>query len=125
MIRSQFSYCPLIWMFSSRNSNSLISKVHERSLRIISGDNHSSFKSLRSKCKEITIPQRDLQVLMTETYKIINGISPPIMEKKFILRENTRSVRNFQEISNGNRKTVKHGIETISNRTPFLWANLP
>ena len=81
MIRSQFSYCPLIWMFSSRNSNNLISKVHERSLRIISGDNHSSFKSLRSKCKEITIPQRDLQVLMTETYKIINGISPPIMEK--------------------------------------------
>ena len=70
MIRSQFSYCSLIWMFSSRNSNNLISKVHERSLRIISGDNHSSFKSLLSKCKEITIHQRDLQVLMTETYKI-------------------------------------------------------
>ena len=80
MIRSQFSYCPLIWMFSSRKSNNLINKVHERSLRIVSGDNHSSFKSLLSKCKEITIHQRNLQVLMTETYKIINGISPPIME---------------------------------------------
>ena len=30
MIKSQFSYCPLIWMFSSRQSNNLINKIHER-----------------------------------------------------------------------------------------------
>ena len=41
-----------------------------------------------------------------------------------MLRENTYNMRNFQEISNENRKTVKYGIETIPNRTPFLWANL-
>ena len=35
MIRSQFSYCPLIWMFYSRKSNNLIKKVHERSLAVI------------------------------------------------------------------------------------------
>ena len=62
---------------------------------------------------------------MTETYKIINGISPPIMENFFILRKNTHNVRNFQEIFNENRNTVKYAIETLSNRTPFLWANLP
>ena len=125
VIRTQFSYCPLIWMFSSRKLNSLINKVHERSLRINSGDNHSSFKSLLSKLKEITIHQQNLQVLMTETCKIINGISPPVMEKFFILRENTDNLRNFQEIFNENRKTGKYGIGTISRRTPFLWANLP
>ena len=107
MIRSQFSYCPLIWMFSSRKSNNLINKVHERSLRIVSGDNHSSFKSLLSKYKKITVHQRNLQVLMTETCKIINGLSTPIMENFFILRENTHNVRNFQEICNENRKAVK------------------
>ena len=57
---------------------------------------------------------------MTETYEIINGISPPIMEKCFILRENFHDVRNFQEISNKNRKKVKYGIVAISNRTSFL-----
>ena len=125
MIRSQFSYCTLNWMFCSIKSVNLINEVHVRSSRIVCGDNHSSFKSLLSKYKETTIHQRNLQVLMTKTYKIINGLSPPIMEKFFILRENTHNVRNFQEVSNGNRKTVKYGIETISNRTPFLWANLP
>ena len=43
IIGSQFSYCPLIWMFSRKSIN-LFNKVHERSLRIVSGDNHSSFK---------------------------------------------------------------------------------
>ena len=42
---------------------------------------------------------------MTETYKIINGITPTTIEIFFILRGNTH--RNFQEISNENRKTVK------------------
>ena len=62
---------------------------------------------------------------MTETYKIINGITPPIMGNFFILRENTHNVRNFQKISNEKRKTVKYRIETVLNRIPFLWANLP
>ena len=65
-------------MFSSGKSNNLINKEHERSLRIVRGDNDSSFKSLLSTCEEITIHQRNLQVLMTEAYKNINGISPPV-----------------------------------------------
>ena len=125
MIRLQFRYCSLIWMFSSRKSNYLIKKVHERSLRIVSGDKYRSFKSLLSMCKVIKNHQRNLQGLMKETYKIINGISPPIMGKIILLRQNTQNVRNFQEISNENRKTIKYGIETISNRTPFTWANVP
>ena len=52
----------------------------ERSLRIVRVDNHSSFKSLLSKWKEITIHQINLSVLMSETYKVINDICPPIME---------------------------------------------
>ena len=63
-------------------------------------------------------------MLTTGTDKIINSLYPPINENFFTLRENTFNVRSFQEISNENRKTVKYGIETISNRTPFIWVNL-
>ena len=34
------------------------------------------------------------------------------------------NIRNFQEIFTENRKTVKYGIETVTFRAPFLWANL-
>ena len=35
MIKSQSTYCPLVWMFSFRQSNNLINKVHERALKLI------------------------------------------------------------------------------------------
>ena len=36
-IESQFSYCPLIWMFQSRTLNK-INRLHEKALRIVYGD---------------------------------------------------------------------------------------
>ena len=38
IIKSQFSYCPLVWMFCSGTSNNMINKLHERSLKIILND---------------------------------------------------------------------------------------
>ena len=37
-IESQFSYCPLIWMFHSRTLNNKINRLHEKALRIVYGD---------------------------------------------------------------------------------------
>ena len=34
MIKSQFNYCPLVWIFCSRQSNNLVNKVHERGLKL-------------------------------------------------------------------------------------------
>ena len=115
MIKSQFSYCPLIWMFSSRKSNNLINRIHERSIRIVSSDNESNFENLLEKNKEITIHQRNLQILMIEVFKIINGYAPLIMDNFFIFRENTHNLRNFQIILNENKKTVRYGSETTSS----------
>ena len=40
-INSQFTYCSLIWMFSSKGCYKRINKIHERSLRLILNDlNH-------------------------------------------------------------------------------------
>ena len=38
IVKSQFSYCPLVWMFCSRTSNSMINKLHKRALRVILND---------------------------------------------------------------------------------------
>ena len=63
---------------------------------------------------------RKLQVLMTKRYKLVNRISPPIMESLFILQENTNNLRKFEEISHENRKKVIYRLETITNQIPFL-----
>ena len=61
---------------------------------------------------------------MTEVYKIKNGYTPQIMDDIFMFRENTHNLRNFQIKLNKSKETVRCGSETISYRTPFLWANL-
>ena len=62
---------------------------------------------------------------MTEIYKIINHIAPPIMSSLFEIRVNTYNTRYFQVLPNESRRTVNYGLETTCYRAPFLWANLP
>ena len=122
MIKSQFSYCPIIWMFSSRRSNNLINKVHERSLRLITNDENSSFETLLQNINDITVHQRTLQILMAE---VIKSEAPAIMKNLFIFRENIHNIRNFQIIANENKNRVRYGLDTICYRTPYLRASLP
>ena len=71
MIKSQFSYCPIICPIIFT-----LNKVHERSLRLITNDENSSFETLLQNINDITVHQRNLQILMTEVYKIIKGEAP-------------------------------------------------
>ena len=57
-------------MFSSRKVNNIINRIHERFIRIVSGENESNFENLLEKNKEIAIHQRNLQVVMIDVYKI-------------------------------------------------------
>ena len=125
MVQSQLNYCPLVWMFCPRRSNNLINKLQARALRIIYNDQLTDFKSLVSNHNETTIHQRNLQVLMTEIYAMINPIAPPIMSSFFEIRVNTHNKRYFQVLSNESRRIVNYGLETMCYRVPLLWANLP
>ena len=117
MIKSQFNYCPLVWMYCSRQSNNLINRVHERGLRLTyRNETNKEFQQILREKNEPTIHQKNWQVLMNEVYKTVNGIARPIMNSLFNFPENIHNIRNFQEIFSENRKTVKYGIETVTNR---------
>ena len=68
-ITSQFSYCSLIWMFYSRNVNNKINRIHERTLRLVD-QNNLNFSELLDLDNSVTVHQRNLQVLVTEIYKV-------------------------------------------------------
>ena len=97
IIKSQFNYCSLVWMFCSRKLNNLINIVQERALRLI-----TSFNILLNTCNEFSIHQRKMQALMTELYKIIHQIAVPVMSLLFAFCENTHNIRNYQILSKGN-----------------------
>ena len=67
---SQFSYCPLVWMFHSCGENNKISQIHERCLRIIYNNKKSTFYELREKECSVSIHRRKLRFLACETFKL-------------------------------------------------------
>lgn len=104
MIESQLNYRPVVWMFSSRQSNNLTNKIHERSVRLTCGDQKNGYKNLLFIHKEFLIHQKSLQVLVTEIYKTITGLAPPLMNSLFVLRNNEYDIRSFEVLSNDPRK---------------------
>ena len=95
-----------------------------RALKLIYQAN-CSFEVLLENQHDFSIQQRNLQVLMTKIYKIVNGIAPPIMNFLFTFRLNQHNLRNFQELSTEKRNTVNYVLETVTYRAPILWAKLP
>ena len=86
-ITSQFEYCPLIWMFHSRQLNQKINKIQERALRITYKDTESTFSELLQKACAVTIHTKNMQILRTEMYKTKNELDPSFMQEVF--HENT------------------------------------
>ena len=125
IIKSQFSYCPLIWMFCSRSLNNLINRIHERALRLIHNDHVSTFQDILEITKEKTIHQNNLECLAKEINKFLNGLSPPIMNGAFMIRNNNYNLKNFQCLYSTNKITVKYGIETVTYRGPQIWNLVP
>ena len=91
---SQFTYCPLIWMFHSRLINNKINRLHERCLRIEYSDNQSTFEELLEKDNTVSVHQRNLQFLATELYKVLNVLSPDLRKHVFPLNDDSDSTRN-------------------------------
>ena len=48
-IKSQFNYCPLVWMFHDRVLNSISNHIQERALRLVCKGNDIEFEKLMKK----------------------------------------------------------------------------
>ena len=114
-----------ILVFHIRQINHKINKLHERALRIVYNDHFSSFEELLSKDKSVTVHQRNLQILAAEMYKILNGLSPDIMQDSFETKSNYYNTRNAPTFSSRNIKTVRYGLQTISYMAPKIWNLVP
>ena len=85
-IKSQFGYCPLVWMFCSRQENNRTNHLHERALKIVYNDYESTFKNLLELDNSVSIHHRNIWLLSIELYKVKNNLSNQVMSELFNLR---------------------------------------
>ena len=73
-ILSTLRYCPLIWMFCSKQAHTLIINTHFRSLRARQNNFRASYDELLKLSKCQSVHAQNLQLMLREVYKSINHI---------------------------------------------------
>ena len=98
VMKSQFTYCPLIWMFTSRYLNNALNNIHERALRLLYNDHEKSFNSILTENNLKIILQKTLNFLQLKypNFKMAclcqSSMIFSSQDKAFIISE---SFRNF------------------------------
>ena len=108
-IESQYSHCPLIWMFVGKKINRKINHLQERALRMIYNDYSSSFQDFLLNDKTVTFHQKNIRRVAIEMYKVKNNLTPTFMNTffyEYIFDSKTRSREHFLQTENN---TVKFG----------------
>ena len=65
------------------------------------------------------------KTLATEMYKILNVLSPDIMQDIFEIKSNYYNTRDAPAFSSRNIKTVRYGLKTISYMALKIWDLVP
>ena len=108
-IESQFNYCPLTWMFHSRQLNSKINKLHERALGIVHKNPNLTFQQLLNLDKTHCIHHRNLQKLAVEMFKVSKKLVPAPIQELFPIYDNIYNLRSQRCWQSHNVRTVGFG----------------
>ena len=113
-------------MCHSRALNNKINRLHKRCLRLICNDNQLAFEELLEKNDSVSIHIRNLQTLVIEMYKVMNGGSSEIMKEIFRIREeNGYNVRHQNTFKRPIVNSVYNNTETVSFWGPRIWELIP
>ena len=127
-IESQFSYCPLVWMFHDRKVNNKINRLHERTLRIVYYDYTSTFEELLEKDTSFTIHQRNIQSLAIEMYKTMHKYNPTFMKDIFVARRDigySLRSKDKQDFESMNIHKAHTGEDTLRFLGCKIWTMIP
>ena len=73
---------------------------------------------------EKTIRIRNLNFLLTEVYKFLNGLSPPIMNEVLQTNDCPYNLRNPRILASKHKCTIKYGVNAIAFKEPQIWQNI-
>ena len=113
-IECKIGYCPLVCMFHSRGINNKMNRIHERSLRITYNNKSSSFQDLLDKDNYVTIHHRNIRTLTIETFKVLHGLSPPLLNEVFVKQNCNYNLRGNNFLNRRRVNSVRYGTESVS-----------
>ena len=119
-IKSQFNYCPLIWMFCSRTSMNNLNNIHEKCLHLVKNDFDSNFNELLESSHELLIHKTCINYLIIEVFIYLHGLSPELMTHILTLRNYAYNIRNICLFGSENPRSVLLRVDVAAFRASQL-----
>ena len=82
-ISSNFSYCPVVWMFCGKKNSNKLEKLQERALRFVFDDSTSSYIDLLKRGNFLSLSSYRMYFLGIEVFKSKHQKSPEHIQKLF------------------------------------------
>ena len=125
-IVSNFQYCNIVWMFTSKTSLKKLDRLNERAIRLVYNDKSTNYQRLMSENKHLDIYKLCMKSLLCTMYKIWNNVSPTyisdIFRKNAISNYNLRDDKKFILPLYTCKKFGYHCIDYIGAKA---WNDLP
>ena len=120
---SNFNFCSLAWHFCSETNTKKIEKLQERGLRFVYNDFSSSYEDLLTKTKLSNLHIRRMRTMHIETFKILNGLAPPVLTNLQQKRGNIYNFRYSNILQIPSVRTSKFGKSSFKYAL-VLWNSL-
>ena len=124
-IISNFNYCPLVWMFSSKKSLTNIENIQKRALRFVNNDYTSSFQELHINSGVSGIRIMTLRSLAIEVYKCVKQINPVYLNDMFTRKKCSYDLRNDELLVRPKVNTTNYGLKSVRSYGSKIWNLLP
>ena len=124
-IQSNFSYCPLAWIFCGRKNSNKLEKLQERSLRIVFDDFSTSDEILCERANTLPLSFYRIRFLGIEMYKCVNGFNPTYLNDLFTAQSNDYNLRDSSRLIQPKFNTFKFGFKSFRYFGAKLWNVLP
>ena len=124
-ISSNFSYCPVVWMFCGKKNSNKLEKLQERALRFVFDDSTSSYIDLLKKGNFLSLSSYRMYFLGIEVFKSKHQKSPEHIQKLFQSKHLTHNLRDCSKFIQTDFNTKTYGFKSFSYYGAKLWNSLP
>ena len=124
-IMSNFNYCPIVWMYTTKKLLDRIENIQKRALRFVLNDYHSNYHDLLIKSEATGIKITTLRLLSIEVYKCVNDLNPEYLNEMFTIKNYPYDCRDNSILERPKSNTTKYGLKSFRNYGAKIWNLLP
>ena len=123
---SNFNFCPVVWMFTSKSSLNRLENIQRRALRFALCDYDSCYENLLTAAPVPGIRINLLRCLAIEVFKCVIGFNPDYLNKMIHKKSSPYELRDTSILSRPKiNYYIHYGLKTFSSYGAKVWNTLP